>query len=103
MSVCGPAPDECNDITSLPAHREAYQLTQGTPLCLATVLGACAGSQLPLAMPRSDARQNLIDSLTCATAFFTPPHVLLQEVAICFGGRLMRGNCAQKARTRAHS
>ena len=48
-------------------------------------------------MPRSDARQNLIDSLTCATAFFTPPHVLLQEVAICFGGRLMRGNCTQKA------
>ena len=26
------------------------------------------GSQLPLAMPRSDARQNLIDSITCATA-----------------------------------
>ena len=57
-----------------------------------------AGSQLPLAMPRSDARQNLIDSMTCATAFFTPPHVLLREVAICFGGRLMRGNRAQKAR-----
>ena len=56
----------------------------------------CAGSQLPLAMPRSDARQNLIDSMTCATAFFTPPHVLLQEVAICFGGRLMRGNRTQK-------
>ena len=52
-------------------------------------------------MPRSDARQNLIDSLTCATAFFTPPHVLLQEAAICFGGRLMRGNCAQKARPHA--
>lgn len=64
-------------------------------------LGACTGSQLPLAMPRSDARQNLIDSLTCATAFFTPPHVLLQEVAICFGGRLMRGNRAQKASTHA--
>lgn len=61
------------------------------------MLLARAGSQLPLAMPRSDARQNLIDSLTCATAFFTPPHVLLQEVAICFGGRLMRGNCTQKA------
>lgn len=36
------------------------------------------GSQLPLAMPRSDARQNLIDSLTCATASFNPPHVNLQ-------------------------
>ncbi len=58
---------------------------------------ASAGSQLPLSMPRSDARQDLIDSLTCATSFFAPPHVQLQEVAICFGGRLMRGNRAQKA------
>ena len=48
------------------------------------------GSQLPLALPRSDARQNLLDSLTCATASWLPPHVHLQEVAICFGGRLMR-------------
>lgn len=54
------------------------------------------GSQLPLAMPRSDARQNLIDSVTCLTAFFNPPHVSLHEVAVCFGGRLMRGNRCQK-------
>jgi L-asparaginase len=54
------------------------------------------GSQLPLAMPRSDARQNLIDAVTCLTAFFSPPHVHLQEVAVCFGGRLMRGNRVQK-------
>jgi hypothetical protein len=58
-----------------------------------------AGSQLPLMMPRSDARQNLIDSMTCATAFYTPPHTALQEVAICFGGRLMRGNRTQKVRS----
>jgi L-asparaginase/Glu-tRNA(Gln) amidotransferase subunit D len=58
-----------------------------------------AGSQLPLSMPRSDARQNLIDSLTCATSFFTPPHTQLQEVAVCFGGRLMRGNRTQKVRS----
>ena len=30
------------------------------------------GSQLPLDMPRSDARQNLIDAVTCATAGFSP-------------------------------
>lgn len=54
------------------------------------------GSQLPLAKPRSDARQNLIDAITCATAYFNPPHVQLQEVAVCFGGQLMRGNRAQK-------
>jgi len=65
------------------------------------------GSQLPLASPRSDARQNLIDALTCITAAVAsggggqgrtkgsrPP--LLQEVAICFGGRLLRGNRATK-------
>ena len=57
------------------------------------------GSQLPLQMPRSDARQNLIDSMTCATAYYTPPHTALQEVAVCFGGRLMRGNRTQKVRT----
>ncbi|CAL8461743.1 g1274 [Coccomyxa elongata] len=60
------------------------------------------GSQLPLSMPRSDARQNLIDSLTCATSFFAPPHVQLQEVAICFGGRLMRGNRAQKVHSSSY-
>lgn len=36
------------------------------------------GSQLPLAMPRSDARANIIDSVTCLTSFFTRPHVQLQ-------------------------
>lgn len=36
------------------------------------------GSQLPLALPRSDARQNLLDSMCCATASFSPPHVHLQ-------------------------
>jgi len=54
------------------------------------------GSQLPLAMPRSDARANLIDSITCATAPYTPPHSQWAEVAVCFGGRLLRGNRAQK-------
>jgi len=33
------------------------------------------GSQMPLASPRTDARQNLIDALTCAVAPLTPPHV----------------------------
>ncbi len=38
--------------------------------------------------------QNLMDSV-CA-AVDTPPHNRLQEVAICFGGKLLRGNRAQK-------
>lgn len=98
------------------------------------------GSQRPLVMPRSDARQNLIgesmsnkinsmlelmnpfvkefnlqsmikklaikskasflsmflDSITCATAPHYAPYVNLQEVAVCFGGYLLRGNRAQK-------
>ena len=54
------------------------------------------GSQLPLCMPRSDARQNLIDAVTCATAGFSPPHIQLEEVALCFGGVLLRGNRARK-------
>ena len=60
------------------------------------------GSQLPLSMPRSDARQNLIDSLTCATSSFNPPHVHLQEVALCFGGRLLRGNRARKVHSNVY-
>jgi L-asparaginase/Glu-tRNA(Gln) amidotransferase subunit D len=61
------------------------------------------GSQLPLAMPRSDARQNLIDSLTCATASFSPPHVHCGEVSICFGGVLLRGNRARKTNSSAYN
>lgn len=52
------------------------------------------GSQLPLLQPRSDARQNLVDAV-CA-AVDAPPHNRLQEVAICFGGKLLRGNRTQK-------
>jgi L-asparaginase len=33
------------------------------------------GSQMPLSSPRTDARQNLIDALTCAVSGFTPPFV----------------------------
>ena len=59
------------------------------------------GSQLPLSMPRTDARQNLVDSITCATVGFMPSlplgeRVNLQEVAICFGGKLLRANRARK-------
>jgi L-asparaginase len=60
------------------------------------------GSQLPISLPRSDARQNLIDSLTCATAAFCPPHAQFIEVAICFGGKLLRGNRAQKINTQLY-
>uniref|UniRef100_A0A7S0RJ05 asparaginase n=1 Tax=Pyramimonas obovata TaxID=1411642 RepID=A0A7S0RJ05_9CHLO len=54
------------------------------------------GSQLPLLLPRSDARQNLIDSITVATAYSSAPYVQLHELALCFGGKLLRGNRSQK-------
>lgn len=54
------------------------------------------GSQMPLSSARTDARQNLVDALTCAVAAHAPPHVPFQEVAVCFGGKLMRGNRSQK-------
>lgn len=54
------------------------------------------GSQRPLSRTRTDARQNLIDALTCATAG------RLQEVALCFGGLLLRGNRAQKVSSTAY-
>lgn len=89
-------------------HYDAFLVVHGTDTMAYTasalslmLLGfkkpiVMTGSQLPLAKPRSDARQNLIDSITCATSYFNPPHVQLQEVAVCFGGQLMRGNRAQK-------
>ena len=61
------------------------------------------GSQLPLSLARSDARQNLIDAVTCATAGFSPPHIHLEEVAICFGGVLLRGNRARKTSATIYS
>ena len=51
------------------------------------------GSQRPLHEVRSDARQNLIDAVGCATSG------KLREVAICFGSRLLRGNRARKLST----
>eukprot|EP00198_Chlamydomonas_reinhardtii_P004437 XP_001693773.1 predicted protein [Chlamydomonas reinhardtii] len=60
------------------------------------------GSQLPLRAPRTDARQNLLDSIQVATSAFSPPHVELQEVAVCFGGKLMRGNRTQKVNSAAY-
>ena len=60
------------------------------------------GSQLPLSLPRSDARQNLVDALTCAVAEGAAPHPRFREVAVCFGGMLLRGNRAVKHHSSAY-
>lgn len=54
------------------------------------------GSQLPMTRPRSDARQNLIDSVTIAT------DGVLEEFGLCFGGTLIRANRAQKTSSTAY-
>jgi L-asparaginase len=56
------------------------------------------GSQRPLSMPRTDARQNLVDAMTCAVAGAG----VLKEVCICFGGLLLRGNRSQKTHSSAY-
>jgi L-asparaginase len=53
------------------------------------------GSQLPIGLPRTDARENLITAIQIAGA--TLEHrVMVPEVCIYFNGRLLRGNRAKK-------
>lgn len=56
------------------------------------------GSQRPLSMPRTDARQNLVDAVSCAVA----GEGVLHEVGVCFGGLLLRGNRTQKTHSSAY-
>jgi L-asparaginase len=51
------------------------------------------GSQIPLAEPRSDGRDNLVSSLLAAASFDIP------EVCLYFGRALLRGNRAVKVST----
>ncbi|KAG2443698.1 hypothetical protein HXX76_002046 [Chlamydomonas incerta] len=96
------------------AHYDAFVVVHGTDTLAYTAsalsLMLCGfkkpivltGSQLPLRAPRTDARQNLLDSIQVATSASSPPHVELQEVAVCFGGKLMRGNRTQKVNSAAY-
>lgn len=59
------------------------------------------GSQRPLSLPRTDARQNLVDAVSCVVAGAAPLGALA-EVCVCFGGLLLRGNRAQKTHSSAY-
>jgi L-asparaginase len=50
------------------------------------------GAQLPIGIPRTDARENLITAIEIAG----DPHNVVPEVCIYFNGRLLRGNRAKK-------
>jgi L-asparaginase len=56
------------------------------------------GSQLPLGRLRTDGKENFITAIEIA-AMRNESGPIVQEVAICFGNKLMRGNRAWKSNT----
>ena len=54
------------------------------------------GSQLPIGMPRTDGKENLISAVEIAAAKDKEGHALVPEVCIYFDNMLMRGNRATK-------
>lgn len=54
------------------------------------------GSQLPIGMPRTDGKENLISSVEIAAAKDADGNAIVPEVCICFDNLLMRGNKTTK-------
>lgn len=54
------------------------------------------GSQLPIGVPRTDGKENLVSSVEIAAAKDSEGHAIVPEVCICFGNSLMRGNRTRK-------
>ena len=54
------------------------------------------GSQLPIGMPRTDGKENLISAVEIAAAKDEEGHALVPEVCIYFDNILMRGNRTSK-------
>lgn len=54
------------------------------------------GSQLPIGMPRTDGKENIISSVEIAAAKDDEGHALVPEVCIYFDNMLMRGNRTTK-------
>ncbi|MGN0188127.1 MAG: asparaginase domain-containing protein, partial [Candidatus Cryptobacteroides sp.] len=54
------------------------------------------GSQLPIGVPRTDGRENIISSVEIAAAKDSDGHSVVPEVCICFDNVLMRGNRTTK-------
>ena len=54
------------------------------------------GSQLPIGVPRTDGKENLISAVEIAAAKDDDGHALAPEVCICFDNVLMRGNRTTK-------
>ena len=54
------------------------------------------GSQLPIGMPRTDGKENLISAVEIAAAKDSEGHAVVPEVCICFDNVLIRGNRSRK-------
>ena len=54
------------------------------------------GSQLPIGVPRTDGKENLISAVEIAAAKDSEGHAMVPEVCICFDNVLMRGNRTTK-------
>ena len=54
------------------------------------------GSQLPIGVPRTDGKENLISAVEIATAKDSNGRPMVPEVCICFNSQLLRGNRSVK-------
>jgi len=54
------------------------------------------GSQLPIGVPRTDGRENLVLAVEIASARDSLGHAMVPEVCVCFASMLIRGNRATK-------
>lgn len=54
------------------------------------------GSQLPVGMPRTDGKENLVSAVEIAVARDAAGRSLVPEVCICFNSQLLRGNRSTK-------
>ncbi|MGM9769278.1 MAG: asparaginase [Candidatus Cryptobacteroides sp.] len=54
------------------------------------------GSQLPIGVPRTDGKENLISAVEIASAKDNEGHAEVPEVCVCFDSILMRGNRSTK-------
>ncbi len=54
------------------------------------------GSQLPIGVPRTDGRENLISAVEIASAKDSEGHPCVPEVCVCFASTLLRGNRSTK-------
>ncbi len=54
------------------------------------------GSQLPIGVPRTDGKENLIGAVEIASAMDASSHAMVPEVTIFFDSLLLRGNRATK-------